>query len=81
MNYTLNINTEMNYWPVLMNNLAGLDLPLIDLAGKLHVTGREAAQDFYGTEGYCAHHNTDLWGHATPVGMHQASKEWQHNTG
>ena len=68
-NYTLNINTEMNYWPVLMNNLAGLDLPLIDLAGKLQVTGREAAQDFYGAEGYCAHHNADLWGHATPVGM------------
>lgn len=68
-NYTLNINTEMNYWPVLMNNLAGLDLPLIELTRKLSVTGRDAARDFYGAMGYCAHHNADLWGHATPVGM------------
>ncbi len=67
-NYTLNINTEMNYWPVLMNNLAGLDLPVIDLAQKLRVTGSAAAKDFYGVRGYCAHHNADLWGHATPVG-------------
>ncbi len=68
-NYTLNINTEMNYWPVLMNNLAGLDDPLIDLARKLSVTGAAAAADFYGARGWCAHHNADLWGHAVPVGM------------
>ncbi len=68
-NYTLNINTEMNYWPVLMNNLAGLDMPLIDLAKTLSVTGAAAAKDFYGARGWCAHHNADLWGHATPVGM------------
>ena len=68
-NYTLNINTEMNYWPVLMNNLTGLDMPVIDLAQRLCVTGAEVAQDFYGTRGYCAHHNSDLWGHAVPVGM------------
>ncbi len=69
-NYTLNINTEMNYWPVLMNNLAGLDLPVIGLAQTLHATGSTAAADFYGARGWCAHHNTDLWGHAVPVGMH-----------
>ena len=68
-NYTVNINTEMNYWPVLMNNLAGLDLPVIELVKKLCVTGSHAARDFYGAGGYCAHHNADLWGHATPVGM------------
>ncbi len=68
-NYTLNINTEMNYWPVLMNNLAGLDLPVIDLAQALRRTGTAAAEDFYGARGWCAHHNADLWGHAVPVGM------------
>ena len=68
-NYTLNINTEMNYWPVLMNNLAGLDLPAVDLVRKLSVTGAQVARDFYGARGYCVHHNADLWGHATPVGM------------
>lgn len=68
-NYTLNINTEMNYWPVLMNNLAGLDMPVIDLAQKLRITGAAVAKDFYGAQGFCAHHNADLWGHAAPVGM------------
>ncbi len=68
-NYTLNINTQMNYWPVLMNNLAGLDLPVIDLTQKLRSTGTAAAADFYGARGWCAHHNADLWGHAVPVGM------------
>ena len=68
-NYTLNINTEMNYWPVLMNNLAGLDMPVIDLAQKLRSTGAAVAEDFYGVRGFCSHHNADLWGHAVPVGM------------
>ena len=67
-NYTVNINTEMNYWPVLMNNLAGLDLPVCDLVRKISVTGANAAQNFYGASGFCSHHNVDLWGHATPVG-------------
>lgn len=68
-NYTLNINTEMNYWPVLMNNLAGLDLPIVELTKKLSVTGADVARHFYGAQGYCAHHNADLWGHASAVGM------------
>ena len=68
-NYTLNINAEMNYWPVLMNNLAGLDMPVIDLTQKLRITGAAVAEDFYGARGYCAHHNADLWGHSSPVGM------------
>ncbi len=68
-NYTLNINTEMNYWPVLMNNLAGLDNPIIELTKKLSVTGSRVARDYYNARGYCSHHNADLWGHASPVGM------------
>lgn len=67
-NYTVNINTEMNYWPTLMCNLAGFDLPIVDLTKKISVTGADAAKDFYHAKGYCAHHNIDLWGLATPVG-------------
>ena len=67
-NYTVNINTEMNYWPVLMCGLAGLDLPLVELIRKISVTGANAAKDFYRARGFCAHHNVDLWGLATPVG-------------
>lgn len=71
-NYTVNINTQMNYWPVLMNGLAGLDEPLIDLVKKLSVTGSHVARDYYDARGFCAHHNVDLWGHASPVGMQSA---------
>ncbi|MBO5111611.1 MAG: glycoside hydrolase family 95 protein [Clostridia bacterium] len=71
-NYTVNINTEMNYWPVLMSNLAGLDMPVIDLIRKISVTGADAAKDFYGAKGYCCHHNIDLWGLATPVGCQRS---------
>lgn len=67
-NYTVNINTEMNYWPVLMNNLVGLDLPICDLVQKISVTGAKVAKEYYGAGGFCAHHNIDLWGHASPVG-------------
>ena len=67
-NYTVNINTEMNYWPVLMNNLAGLDMPVIELLKKISITGVDTARSFYGAGGYCCHHNIDLWGLSTPVG-------------
>ncbi|MBQ9748419.1 MAG: glycoside hydrolase family 95 protein [Clostridia bacterium] len=67
-NYTVNINTEMNYWPTLMCGYAEMNLPLIGLLRKISVTGRDAARNFYGAEGYCAHHNVDIWGLATPVG-------------
>jgi len=68
-NYTLNINTEMNYWPVLMCNLYGFDQPIINLIKVVSETGVNTAKNFYGIEkGFCAHHNTDLWGLTTPVG-------------
>ena len=67
-NYTVNINAEMNYWPVLMCNLAGMDMPIIELVKKISVTGVDVAHDFYRGKGYCSHHNIDLWGLSTPVG-------------
>ena len=67
-NYTVNINAEMNYWPVLTCNLVGFDMPIVDLTKKISVTGARTAKDFYGAKGYCAHHNIDLWGLSTPVG-------------
>lgn len=59
--YTININTEMNYWPAQTTNLAETELPLIDLVRNLSVTGVEAAREMYGAKGYTAHHNTDIW--------------------
>ncbi len=67
-NYTININTEMNYWPAEPANLAECHAPLFELLEKLAVNGRKVALENYGCRGWVAHHNTDLWGHACPVG-------------
>jgi len=67
-NYTININTEMNYWPVLMTNLAECALPLHDLVKELAESGTRTAAEYYHAPGFCSHHNTDLWRFSTPVG-------------
>ena len=70
-NYTTNINTEMNYWPAEICNLPGIHEPLFDLLDCLSATGSEVAREQYHARGAVVYHNTDLWGHATPVGLHQ----------
>ena len=69
-NYTININTEMNYWPTLMVNLSECDEPLIRLVEELKESGSRTAREYYGAPGFVAHHNTDLWRLSTPVGAH-----------
>jgi len=65
--YTININTEMNYWPAEVTNLAECHEPLFDLVEELREPGRRVAKEHYGAGGFVAHHNTDLWRQATPV--------------
>jgi alpha-L-fucosidase 2 len=65
--YTININTEMNYWPAEVTNLAELHGPLFDLVEHAREDGRHVAQVMYGARGFVLHHNTDLWGHAVPI--------------
>ena len=67
-NYTININTEMNYWPVETTNLSEFHLPLLSFLKKLATNGKVAAANFYGLNGWVAHHNTDIWAMANPVG-------------
>lgn len=67
-NYTININTQMNYWPAETCGLAELHEPLIDFIGRLAVNGKKTAAINYGTRGWVAHHNTDLWAQTSPVG-------------
>ncbi|HEX7412306.1 MAG TPA: glycoside hydrolase family 95 protein, partial [Bacteroidales bacterium] len=59
--YTININAEMNYWPVDKTNLAELDEPFIQMIKDIAVTGKQTAKEMYGTRGWMAHHNTDIW--------------------
>lgn len=66
-NYTVNINTEMNYWPVLPCNLAEFNQPVIDLVKDLSVKGERTAKEIYGARGFCAHHNVDIWRYCDPA--------------
>lgn len=66
-NYTVNINTEMNYWHTLMCGLSDFHYPVIDLVKKISDTGRTTAKEFYGANGYVCHHNIDLWGNTVAV--------------
>jgi len=65
--YTININTEMNYWPAEETNLPEMHEPLIQMVKELSVTGKETARKMYGVGGWVAHHNTDLWRITGPV--------------
>ena len=65
--YTININTEMNYWPAEETNLDEMQDPLIQMVKELSVTGKETARIMYGAKGWVAHHNTDLWRITGPV--------------
>ncbi len=67
-NYTLNINTQMNYWPVETCNLSECHEPLFDMIGNLSKTGAETAKVNYGARGWTVHHNTDIWAQSAPVG-------------
>ncbi|MGY4384065.1 alpha-L-fucosidase 2 [Pedobacter sp. UYP24] len=59
--YTININTEMNYWPAESTNLTEMHEPLVKMVKELSVTGQETARVMYGSKGWVAHHNTDIW--------------------
>ena len=60
--FTININTEMNYWPAEVCDLGDCHLPLFDLLKKMLPNGRRTAEVMYGCRGFVAHHNTDIWG-------------------
>ncbi len=70
-NYTVNINTEMNYWPTLMVDLPECTEPLRRLIAELAESGKRTAQVYYHAPGFTAHHNADLWRMSTPVGAHR----------
>lgn len=59
--YTININTEMNYWPAEKTNLSEMHQPLFEMVKDLSITGKETAKNMYGARGWMAHHNTDIW--------------------
>ncbi len=65
-NYTININTQMNYWPAEAGGLAECAEPLFDLIADIAERGAVTARQMYGARGWVAHHNTDLWRGTAP---------------
>jgi alpha-L-fucosidase 2 len=67
-NYTININTQMNYWPAEPTNLSEMHEPLFGFIKDLSVSGAVTAREFYHMNGWVAHHNSDIWALSNPVG-------------
>jgi alpha-L-fucosidase 2 len=65
--YTININTEMNYWPVETTNLSECHEPLLRMVAELVENGSRTARVQYGARGWVCHHNTDLWRQTAPI--------------
>ncbi len=79
--YTININTEMNYWPAQTCNLSECDQPMLDMVCELAKSGKRAASELYGCRGSCSHHNTDLWRWPGYVGFETRWAFWPMSLG
>ena len=65
--YTVNINTEMNYWPAEPTGLGECVAPLMQMVRELAISGERTARDMYGARGWVCHHNSDLWRATAPM--------------
>lgn len=74
--YTININTEMNYWHVESCNLSDCHMPLFRLLEKVQKNGRYTAREMYGCRGFVAHHNTDIHGDTAPQDIWYPGSYW-----
>lgn len=75
-NWTININTQMNYWPAETTNLPECHEPLMDLIADLAQAGKRTAMELYGARGWVAHHNVDIWRSTWPTGEKRAHPYW-----
>lgn len=64
--YTVNINAQMNYWPVNISNLSECEIPLFNLLERAYENGKIVAKKMYNCNGYVIHHNLDFWGDSAP---------------
>jgi alpha-L-fucosidase 2 len=79
--YTVNINTEMNYWPAEVTNLSECHQPLFDALKEIAASGAITAKEQYNARGWVLHHNFDLWRGAAPInasnhGIWQTGGAW-----
>ncbi|WP_235549689.1 glycosyl hydrolase family 95 catalytic domain-containing protein [Paenibacillus sp. Soil766] len=74
--FTININTQMNYWHAEICNLSECHVPLFDLIERMREPGRKTASVMYGCRGFVAHHNTDIWADTAPQDIYPPSTYW-----
>ena len=74
--YTVNINTEMNYWPAEVTQLSELTEPLFRMLQEESITGAQTAKNMYGNRGWVAHHNITLWRDSYPVDGNAKASFW-----
>ena len=74
--FTININTEMNYWCAENCNLSELHTPLFDHIERMRPNGRVTAQEMYHCGGFTCHHNTDIWGDCAPQDLWMPATQW-----
>ena len=74
--FTVNINTEMNYWCAEPCGLGDLHMPLFDHIERMRPNGRETAREMYGCGGFVCHHNTDIWGDTAPQDIWIPGTQW-----
>ena len=74
--YTININTEMNYWPAEVTNLSPIHFSMFSLIRKMWEKGQDTARIMYGCRGAVCHHNTDIYGDCAPQDVYPAATCW-----
>lgn len=74
--FTININTQMNYWPAESAHLSELHSPLFDLLERMRVNGRVTARIMYNANGFTAHHNTDIYANTAPQDQYIPATIW-----
>lgn len=74
--FTININTQMNYWPAEVCNMAECHLPLFDHIERMREPGRKTARVMYNCRGFTAHHNTDIWADTAPQDIYFGATYW-----
>lgn len=74
--YTININTEMNYWPANPCNLSECEEPLFEHILRMLPNGKKTAEEMYGCRGFVAHHNTDIWADTAPQDIYIPATFW-----
>jgi alpha-L-fucosidase 2 len=79
--YTININTEMNYWPAEVTSLPECQEPLFRMIREMSVNGAETARLMYHRRGWVAHHNVSIWRETFPNDNSPGASFWNMSPG